>query len=80
VRYVIPMSASGEHGRLCHLRPNYLLLHAQKNDGKLNLCMLDPDEARRMMEGSEITSLIEDYSSKLKVNGTSAEGLMRSKP
>jgi hypothetical protein len=34
---------------------------------RLNLCMLDPDEARRMSEESDINTFIEDYSSKLKL-------------
>jgi hypothetical protein len=40
---------------------------------RLNLCMLDPDEARRMMEESEINTLIKEYSSKLKMNGGPVE-------
>jgi hypothetical protein len=37
---------------------------------RLNLCMLDPDEARRMSEESDINTLIDEYSSKLKLGGT----------
>ena len=36
---------------------------------RLNLCMLDPDEARRMSEESDINTLVDEYSSKLKLNG-----------
>ncbi|MDT5295439.1 MAG: site-specific recombinase [Acidobacteriota bacterium] len=32
IRYVIPMSASGEHARFCHLRTNYLPTNAQKDE------------------------------------------------
>lgn len=40
---------------------------------RLNLCMLDPDEARMMMEETDINTLVEEYSSKLKMNGTPIE-------
>lgn len=33
---------------------------------RLNLCMLDPDEAKRMAEESDINSLIEEYWVRLK--------------
>jgi hypothetical protein len=37
---------------------------------RLNLCMLDPDEAKRISEESDISALIDEYSSKLKSAGT----------
>jgi hypothetical protein len=36
---------------------------------RLNLCMLDPDEAKRMSGESDINNLVDEYSSKLKLNG-----------
>ena len=37
---------------------------------RLNMCMLDPEEARRMSEETDMNTLIEEYSSKLKLTGT----------
>lgn len=34
---------------------------------RLNLCMLDPDEARKMSEEGDINTLIDEYSLKLKL-------------
>jgi hypothetical protein len=39
---------------------------------RLNLCMLDPDEARKMSEESDINNLIDKYSSRLKLAGALA--------
>lgn len=40
---------------------------------RLNLCMLDPDEARKMSEESDMNSLVDEYSSKLKSAGAPGE-------
>jgi len=63
IRYVTPTSGSGEHARFCHLRTNYLLPDAQKDDDQLEvtplereLVLLQEYDSRRVMDEPEETN------------------------